>query len=336
MITQRFRACKTHGFGYNARVKEIRARAPTRIDFVGGWTDVQPFCDDEPGIVINAACSVFARVIVRDAQGQVETLDKFIRAACKRFGLENVQVQLSSDAPLGSGLGGSGAAGVALVGALAAYADKKLERREIAELAHQIEVEDLNIIGGKQDQYAAAFGGFLNMTFHGAGVELESLTLSTERIQELQSRSVVVYTGQTRLSGNIHAHVQDAFRARNSETLAALATIRRVASEFRTELQCGTLDALAELLNENWDAQKRLHLSTTNERVDEFFRIAFQAGADGGKALGAGGGGCLYFLAKKGETERLQNALVGAGGVILPGSFDLQGLEIASEGLVWL
>ncbi len=309
-------------------MKNILVQAPTRIDFVGGWSDVQPFCNDEPGLVVNAAFGVRTRVVVRETENAREHTDTFVRATCRRFDVKNVAVELTSDAPLGSGLGGSGAVGVALVGALAAYAEKILSRREIAERAHQIEVEDLKIIGGKQDQYAAAFGGFLALTFLGDSVEIEQLALAETRVRALQARSVVAYTGQSRVSGNIHAHVQDAFRARNPETLDALATIRRVARTFRNELENGSLDALGELLNENWDAQKHLHPSTTNARVDEFFRIAFDAGALGGKALGAGGGGCLYFLARAGETERLQNALRAAGGKILQAEFDLDGVQI--------
>ncbi len=310
--------------------KQIIASAPTRIDFVGGWTDVQPFCNDDAGLVINAAFGVRARVVVRETANAVEHADKFVEAACKRFGLENVQVELRSDAPIGSGLGGSGAVGVALVGALAAYAEKNLPRREIAELAHRIELEDLGILGGKQDQYAAAFGGFLVLTFLGDAVEIEQIELDEERVKELHARSVVVFTGQARVSGNIHAHVQDAFKHGNVETFNALATIRRVAREFRVALQTGSLNALGELLNENWDAQRRLHPSTTNERVEEFFRAAKHAGALGGKALGAGGGGCLYFLAREGETISLQNALCDAGGQILDARFDLAGLQIES------
>ncbi len=312
-------------------MKRIVAQAPTRIDFVGGWTDVQPFCDTEAGLVINVAFSVRTRVVVREMENARQADDAFIRAACERFGLKHVLVELTSDAPLGSGLGGSGAVGVALVGALAACAEKKLSRREIAELAHQIEVEDLGIIGGKQDQYAAACGGFLALSFLGDAVEIEQLEIARERVQALQARSVVVYTGQSRVSGAIHAHVQDAFRARNANTLNALATIRRVAREFRQELENGSLDALGELLNENWSAQKRLHSSTTNARVDEFFRVAQNAGALGGKALGAGGGGCLYFLARQGEAARLSDVLRAAGGKILDAPFDLAGIEIAAE-----
>ncbi len=304
------------------------AFAPTRIDFVGGWTDVQPFCDEQAGLVVNAAFGVRTRVVVREMPNAREHADPFIHAACRRLEVKNVLVELTSDAPLGSGLGGSGAVGVALVGALAAHAGKHFSRRDIAELAHDIEVRDLGIIGGKQDQYAAAFGGFLALTFLGDTVEIEQLALDEHRVRELQARSVVVYTGQSRVSGDIHARVQEAFRARNPDTWNALKTIRRVAREFCHELENGSLDALGELLNENWDAQKRLHVSTTNERVDEFFRAALHAGALGGKALGAGGGGCLYFLAREGETERLRQVLRNMGGEILEAEFDLGGLRI--------
>lgn len=312
---------------YNARMRKghISARAPTRIDFVGGWTDVQPFCEKQAGLVINAAVGVHAHVVVEETETATESNDKFVRAACKRFALTQVRVVLTSDAPLGSGLGGSGAVGVALVAALARYAKVDLSRSEIAELAHDIEVRDLGVIGGKQDQYAAAFGGFLALTFLGDTVSIEPLALAPERVQELEARSVVVYTGQSRVSGNIHANVRDAFLAHNPDTLGALAAIRRVASAYRTTLQDGRLDDLGELLNENWDAQKQLHPSTTNATVDHFFRTAGGAGALGGKALGAGGGGCLYFLAREGEKGRLCDALHEAGGEIVEAPFDLGG-----------
>lgn len=306
------------------------ARAPTRVDFVGGWTDVQPFCDAEAGLVINAAVGVYVRVVVSDQASPSLRADKFIESACRRFGLDNVAVELESHAPLGSGLGGSGAVGVALVGALAAYAGQTLTRREVAELAHQIEVEDLRVIGGKQDQYAAAYGGFLALTFLGDTVEIEPLELERERVQQLQARSVVVYTGQSRVSGNIHAHVQDAFLARNPDTLSALSTMRHVARAFRRELESGSLDALGDLLNANWDAQKRLHPSTTNPRIDELFEVARSAGAFGGKALGAGGGGCLYFLTQQGEQAQVGEALAGAGAQVMDAPFDTRGLAVQS------
>lgn len=251
----------------------ITASAPTRLDFVGGWTDVQPFCHTETGLVVSAAVAVYARVVVRPGANAVIHNDEFIQAACHCLGLHNVAVELKCDAPPGSGLGGSGAVGVALVGALAAYAGKALQRREIAELAHQIEVEDLGIIGGKQDQYAAAFGGFLALKFQGDEVSIQPLALVLERVQELESHSIIIYTGQSRVSGSIHAHVQDAYRARNPDTLEALATIRRVAREFRTALPHGSLDTLGELLNANWEAQKRLHPSTQTKPSKNSFGL---------------------------------------------------------------
>lgn len=304
------------------------AHAPTRIDFVGGWTDVQPFCDVERGLVVNAAFGVRARAgVCFDAPSQ-PTSDPFVRAACKRFGLENVTVSLESAAPVGSGLGGSGAVGVALVGALAAAAEKTLTRREIADLAHEIESQDLGVIGGKQDQYAAAYGGFLSLTFLGDEVQVSPFHLKPERVQEIHLHSVVVYTGQSRLSGDIHARVQEAYRAGNPDTLRALATIRKVAREFCSILPTGSIAALGELLNLNWEAQKRLHPSTTNAHVEHLFGIARNAGVYGGKALGAGGGGCLYLLSAERDNHRLVQALTAAGGRVLDAEFDAHGLTV--------
>ncbi|MCC7162510.1 MAG: hypothetical protein IT331_08445 [Anaerolineae bacterium] len=310
---------------------QIIARAPTRLDFVGGWTDVQPFCDAEQGLVVNAAFGVITRVSVRLSESPQPNTDRFVQAACRRFGVETLDVSLRSDAPVGSGLGGSGAAGVVLVGALGAVRAEAMTRREIADLAHDIEVQDLGMIGGKQDQYAAAFGGFLALEFLGDAVQVKPLDPGLERVRELESRSVVVYTGQSRVSGNIHANVQAAFRAGNPDTLQALATIREVARRFCGELQNGSIDALGDLLNANWEAQKRLHPSTTNERVEAFFEIARNAGAAGGKALGAGGGGCLYFLARAGDTQHLKQALTAAGGQVLDAGFDFQGLVVETR-----
>jgi D-glycero-alpha-D-manno-heptose-7-phosphate kinase len=239
---------------------------------------------------------------------------------------------MTSDAPVGAGLGGSGAAGVALVGALAAYANQPMTHAEIAELAHKIESEDLGIIGGKQDQYAAAYGGFLALKFHGDYVRVEPMQLDAARIQELQARSVVVYTGQARISGNIHRRVQEAYKHRVPDTLRALQTIRDVANEFRTQLESGSLDALGELLNENWVAQKHLHPATSNVEIENLFRIALNNGALGGKALGAGGGGCLYFLAGAGAAANLQKALETAGAQNLPVQFDMDGLRFVGAG----
>ncbi len=307
--------------------QSVTALAPTRLDFCGGWTDVQPFCDTVPGLVVNAAFSVYARVRVRPANG-VYHHNEFVQAVCRRLELTDVAVELESDAPIGSGLGGSGAVGVALVGALAAFAGKTLTHREIAELAHHIEVEDLGIIGGKQDQFAAAYGGFLALRFLGDTVETQPLSISPQRLSELTAHSVVVYTGQSRVSGSIHAHVQAAYRERNPHTLAALAAIRRISAEFCAALADGPLETLGNLLNENWKSQKLLHSSITNERVEAFFQTALASGAIGGKALGAGGGGCLYFLAEDGQSARLKSALSALGGEILAAGFDMQGLSV--------
>jgi len=305
----------------------ISAGAPTRIDFVGGWTDVQPFCDEEPGLVVSAAYARFTRVTVRPSERPSGSSSEFVHAVRRRFNQEQVEIELTSEAPLGAGLGGSGAAGVALVAALAAYSGQALERSQIAELAHRIELEDLGVLGGKQDQYAAAYGGFLAMTFAGNAVQVEPIPLPESRVRELEAHSIVAFTGHARVSGDVHAKVQDAYRRRVPATLNALQTIRRTAWEFRAQLADGSLETLGALLDANWNAQKELHPATTNENIEILFESARRAGAAGGKALGAGGGGCLYFLAQSGAREEVERALAAGGAEILPVRFDLHGVR---------
>jgi D-glycero-alpha-D-manno-heptose-7-phosphate kinase len=216
---------------------------------------------------------------------------------------------------------------VALVGALAAYTGQTLTRDAIAELAHQIELQDLGVLGGKQDQYAAAFGGFQALTFERDRVTSERILLTPARQAELEACSVVVYSGHARVSGDIHARVQASYRNRVADTLEALAIIRRVAREFRECLPEGPIDRLGELLSANWAAQKRLHAATSNAELETIFRIAERSGALGGKALGAGGGGCLYFLTHAENRPRLEQALRHAGADPLPVRFDRDGLQ---------
>jgi D-glycero-alpha-D-manno-heptose-7-phosphate kinase len=331
--------------------RAITSRAPARIDFVGGWTDVQPFCDDEPGLVVNAALTHSMRVEVsvsKDRFIEIESLDyhqtikaesydalqydgklDLIKAALRRLRpSESVAIRVSGDLPPGSGLGGSGATGVALVGALAAWSHKHLEPVDIARLAHQLEVEELSILGGTQDQYAATFGGFLALTFDGAAITVRQLAPDPAFIRELEQRSVLVFTGHSRLSGDIHQHVQTEYARGEPATVQALTQLRAVARDFLAHVEQNSLDGLGELLSANWEAQKKLHHSVTNAEMEELFQVAHRNGAQGGKALGAGGGGCLYFFTVPGQASRLASKLQDCGAQPMDVRFDLVGLTV--------
>jgi len=335
----------------------VRARAPVRIDFAGGWTDVARFAMDSPGAVVNAAVSIYSYASIRAADDEpaaprgvriyAADFDLYVEAADVRrleydgnadlvkAAIRHLEVDTSfaittrSDAPPGSGLGTSAAMGVALIAALSRLVGRPFLQAEMAEMASEIERQELGILGGKQDQYASAIGGIQFMEFLGETVKSSPLRLPPRAEFELQKHLVLCYTEQSRLSGDIHERVTDAFTRGDPNTTSAIASLKAIARRTKDSLLLGDLEGFARLLSENWENQKRLHPSVTNERIDELFAIAGEAGAEGGKACGAGGGGCLVFLARPDREHILRHALEDAGARIIDFVFDHRGLQLA-------
>ena len=200
------------------------------------------------------------------------------------------------------------------------------DRRTLAELSYDLE-RILGILGGKQDQYASAFGGFNFFTF-GETVGVERLKITPETVTELESRLVLCYTGKSRLSSGIHGDVWGNYRAGNPDTVNALYSLRNVAIRMRTVLLEGNVEEFGDLLNQNWRHQKSLHPSVTNSQIDSLFEFALANGAVAGKACGAGGGGCLLFLSAPGRKEDLEMGLRDQGVRVIPFRFDFDGLQV--------
>lgn len=294
--------------------RALIARAPTRLDFGGGWTDVAPYCDEEGGAVCNVAITRYATATVATGvhAGTSRGEEPLVRAALRRGGIPGATASVTSDFPIGAGLGGSSAAGVALAGALAALRGEPLEPAALAELSRRTEIDDLGVAGGFQDHYAAAFGGALLLTYEGCvGVEL--LSLSEETGDALARRGVLVYTGSSRISAATITAVADAYRARDREVCAALARMKRLAIEMAGSLRAGDVDALGEQLGEHWVHQRTLHPAITTERIEAIGREAARAGALGMKALGASAGGCVLVMAREGREEELARVLAPLG-----------------------
>jgi D-glycero-alpha-D-manno-heptose-7-phosphate kinase len=346
----------------------VRSRAPVRIDLAGGWTDVAEFCEKTPGAVVNVAidlCStatVLAR-ISREAAGdrgwrlhsrlEDESVEIYsadfdiyieakrvadleydgnvdlVKAALKEMGLAGGFTLITeSTAPPGSGLGTSASLGVTLLGALGKYAGKALLPSETAELASSIERNRLGIRGGKQDHYASALGGLEFMEFRGHDVKPSHLVTSRSVLRELESNLVLIYTGKSRLSGDIHQRVSDAYHSGRGATHEAIEEMKQIAREMKDALILGDLDLTGPLMSRNWECQKALHPDVTNPQINELFELAVRNGATGGKACGAGGGGCLVFLCGPHDTHRVKRALREVEGVqILPVRIDSRGLE---------
>lgn len=312
--------------------RSVIARAPTRIDFGGGWTDVPPYPETDGGCVCNLAITRFASVQIIEStadthlRGAREEGGPLVAAAVRRAGLRGVQVTLQSDFPIGAGLGGSSAAGVALQGALAAWREESgdLDRAAIAEASRDVEVLDLGIPGGRQDHYAAAFGGALGLWFTDR-VDVRRIGLAERTRAELEARLLLVYTGQSRISGDTITAVIDAYRARNARVVNALARMKDLAGQMPQTLARGDIDALGALVGEHWAHQRALHPAITTERIEAIMERGRAAGALGGKALGASGGGCVVLVAGADAAERVV-AAVSPLGDLVPFAIDEAGL----------
>jgi len=204
-------------------------------------------------------------------------------------------------------------------------------REELAEQAYQLE-DLLGVTGGKQDQYAAALGGINLLRFKGGAVRVERLSLGEDTLRRLQGRLLLAYSGESRLSGEIHERVWKGYLSGEKTVAAALQRLRDIALEMREALVCGDLGAFGALLGENWRCQKDLHPSITNETVEGLFRAARAAGAISGKACGAGGGGCLLFWCQEGAASQVAEALAENGAQIIDFTLDKDGLVVRREG----
>lgn len=318
----------------------LLARAPTRLDFGGGWTDVPPYPERDGGFVCNVAIARYATVRLhplahdtpaREASGE----QALAQAALRMAALGDVVASVENDFPLGAGLGGSSAAGVAMMGAIEAWRarasgrasrDVPRDRAALAESSRALEVEELHIAGGRQDHYAAAFGGALALSFD-AATHLRRLPLSRPLVRELESRCIVAYTGQSRISGDTITAVRDAYVAGDAGVSRALSRMRALAQAMAGALESGDLDALGMLVGEHWEHQRSLHPAITTPRIDRLLEVSMQAGAIGGKALGASGGGCVLLVAARGLEAPVRRA---AEELATPLSF-----SIDQQGLTW-
>jgi D-glycero-alpha-D-manno-heptose-7-phosphate kinase len=298
----------------------VTSRVPVRVDFAGAWTDVDVFARGAGGIVVNATIDKYV-------EGRLEIAE---HDGIAGYVPEGIRVSYHSDLPSGSGLGTSSALNVCWLSLIQSQIDPNQEHRErIADLAYRLE-EILGILGGKQDQYAAALGGFNYFTF-GDSVEVERLKVSPEMVERLERRLVLCYTGKSRLSSNIHENVWGAFRAGNSATVNALYALRNGAVRMKTVLEQGEVEAFGEVIGDSWTHQKALDASVTNETIETMFEMAVEAGALHGKACGAGGGGCLLFFTKEGRRNAVADALSVAGARVIPFRFEFNGLQVTRE-----
>ncbi|MBZ8140424.1 dehydrogenase [Rubrivivax gelatinosus] len=303
-----------------------RARAPLRLGLAGGGTDVSPFSDEHGGVVLNATIDLYAQAIIEPmddgqitfiAQDREErvTLDSesvladidplrlhrgiYNRIVRQFNGGRPLSFKLTTfaDAPAGSGLGTSSTMVVCIVQAFSEWLRLGLGEYEIAHLAFEIERLELKLAGGKQDQYAAAFGGF-NFIEFGAGdkVLVNPLRVKEWVLNELEASTVLFYTGQSRESARIIEQQIEASKDRASASLAAMFELKKDAVAMKEAVLRGDLTAYAQILARGWQAKKKLAQAVSNPEIDRIYDGALSAGALAGKISGAGGGGFFMFF----------------------------------------
>jgi D-glycero-alpha-D-manno-heptose-7-phosphate kinase len=324
----------------------LRSKAPLRISFAGGGTDVSPYPEEKGGAVLNCTIDRFAyatlETVPDGASGMsVESLDynvtanyekpadlvydgelDLVKAALRVLrppsnngeARDSLRLFLHSDAPPGTGLGSSSTMCVALVGAFQRYLKEPWTAYEVAELAYRIEREELGVKGGRQDMYAAAFGGFNFMEFTPRGAIVNPLKIPPEVTNELAYRLLLCYTGTSHYSNDIIERQQASYRERRGDTVEALDATKQLAIDMKNELLRGNLDEMGRLLDEGWSFKKRFTEGISNDRIDAFYDRARAAGALGGKLVGAGGGGYILFFCDFARRAQVARAVQQMGG----------------------
>jgi D-glycero-alpha-D-manno-heptose-7-phosphate kinase len=328
----------------------VRSKAPLRISFGGGGTDVPPYPVERGGVVLSSTIDKYAYCTLvgrEDGSINVKSLDydiavnyhvngnleydgklDLVKAAIKVLEAKNgFDLFLHSDAPPGSGLGTSSALVVALVGAFRHWLKIPLTDYNIAELAYRIEREEAGVKGGRQDQYAATFGGFNFIEFLGNVTVVNPLRVKRDTLNELEYRLMLCYTGATRLSAGIIDDQVSGYVQGKEEVVRALDETKALAFGMKNALLLGNISEFGLLLHEAWTCKKRFSGKITDPVIDELYELARRHGAIGGKLLGAGGGGYLLFLCEFDKWHIVAEQLEKAGGRIVGFTFDSDGVQ---------
>jgi D-glycero-alpha-D-manno-heptose-7-phosphate kinase len=331
-------------------------RAPVRISFVGGGTDLEAYYRQHSGLVVSTTIDKYFYVFVTYSgtdSVQVTSSDyrtffryrrdepplwdgdlALPRALLHHFGIDaGISIFLASEVPPGTGLGSSGTVSVALAKALGQLCGYNLASAESAELASYIEIEKLGMPVGRQDQYAAAFGGLNVIHFAPSGVSVQPLHLRPEVEHALEQRTLLFFTGASRVAANILRGQQVESRRPDSDTVTALHEIRAMAEMTVELLRTGDLAGFGALLHRAWQQKKRLADGITNRRIDEWYELARAHGAAGGKIAGAGGGGFLMLYCEEPYQGKVTTALEAAGLVRMAFRFERGGAVTLMDAL---
>ncbi|PZP51400.1 MAG: dehydrogenase [Pseudopedobacter saltans] len=322
-----------------------RSKAPLRIGLAGGGTDVSPYSDLYGGAILNITLSLYAHANIEPTDdgkitvcaldrnesetydwqlelpinGHLDLLKGVYNRIQKDYGISVNGLRLSTyvDAPAGSGLGTSSTLVVAIIGAFAEMLKLPLGEYDIAHYAYDIERNDLHLSGGKQDQYAATFGGCNFMEFYADDkVIVNPLRIREEYVNELENNLVLYYTSTSRESAKIIEEQQKNVRSNNEKSIEAMHNLKKQAVMLKEALLKGDLNSFGKILDFGFQQKKQMAANISNSFMDDIYETAIKAGATGGKISGAGGGGFMTFYCPNNTRYQVVEKLLALGGVV--------------------
>lgn len=309
----------------------IRSKAPLRLGLAGGGTDLDAYCDNFGGFVLNSTISLYVHCTIEEKNdgkiifestdieqaielesdeflelnGHMDLYKGIYNRIVKDYTKKPLSFSIStySDVPSGSGLGGSSTLVVAVLQAFVEWLNLPLGEYDVARLAFDIEREDIGIVGGAQDQYAATFGGFNFMEFYdNKRVIVNPLRVKNWIIDELEASMVLYFTNITRQASQIEQEKKNLLD--DEKSLTAMHEVKVDATLMKEALLKGNITNFAKILGKSWESKKRVSSSISNSEIDRVYDLAIANGAYSGKVSGAGGGGFMFFMVE--PTKKLQ------------------------------
>jgi D-glycero-alpha-D-manno-heptose-7-phosphate kinase len=333
-----------------------RSKAPLRIGLAGGGTDVSPYCDQYGGAILNATVSMYAMATIEPLDepvielvaldrkealrydwqkelpidGQLDLLKGVYNRIQKDYGIAQKGFRLSTfvDAPAGSGLGTSSTLVVAIIGAFTEMLRLPLGEYDMAHYAYEIERNDLGLAGGRQDQYAATFGGVNFMEFYGDDkVIVNPLRIRQEYLFELENNLLLYYTSTSRESAEIIKKQSRNVKEQKGQSIEAMHMLKEQARQMKEALLKGQLHEIGEILDFGFQQKKQMAEGISNTLLEEIYERAKAAGATGGKISGAGGGGFMIFYCPGNSKYQVIDELQKFGGRYRRYQFTKHGLK---------
>ena len=328
----------------------IRSKAPLRLGLAGGGSDVSPYSDIYGGLILNATINLYAYCTIEELKDNIIEIKAFDAQYEDKFQLvSNLEIDKNAilvkgvynrvvkdfgpvpsgyriitynDAPAGSGLGTSSTMVVCILKAFVEWMNLPLGDYEIARLAYEIERKDLSLSGGKQDQYAAAFGGFNYMEFlQNDMVIVNPLKVKRWILDELEASMLLYFTGASRSSAAIIDEQKKNTSQGNNDAVEAMHKIKQSAIDMKLAVLKGDVDGFADILREAWENKKKMANNITNPMIQEAMDVAMASGAKAGKVSGAGGGGFIMLVVDPTRKKEVEQALKKLDGFVMPFQF---------------